>query len=336
MIYFVYEKNMEDNLFINTLKQKLVNLELVSRETQQGGWNTILEKIFKFWIDYFKLSLSALKKSSKGDILMTWQVFVGVITGIIIKTLFIKRRLIILSFIYRPRKNRIINYIRFNLTKFGIAAAEKVICYSSYEAAHYTKLFCLKTTKFLFVQLGKTYENFTIAKSITQNNYIFSAGQSNRDFETLIDSVENLGISLIIASTSKIIVSQKLKSNISLVQLTGNSFNKILSNARLVIVTLKDTDYSSGQIVLINALAFGKCVIITETNWSKDYIVHGDNAWLVPPNDSQALSSAIDYLLKNDNIREKIEENARKSYLEYLNGEAFAKRLIKSMENNFQ
>lgn len=85
----------------------------------------------------------------------------------------------------------------------------------------------------------------------------------------------------------------------------------MLSSA-LVVIPLKDIDYSSGQAILINAMALRKCVIITEATWSKDYLVHGCNAWLVPPRDAKKLSEAINLLLRDVEKRNRIGVNARK------------------------
>jgi len=328
MIYFVYEKNMEDEVFLNSLKGSLNSLELISAETATGGWNSLTEKIFKFWKDYFILSLTAIKKSKSGDTIITWQVFLGVVTGLLIKIFRMKRELIILSFIYRPRSNKLINRLRYLVTRFGLSSAKKIICYSEYEKVRYTELFNFVSGKFYSTSLGKTYIVSTPVEKESKK-YIFSAGQSNRDYDVLIRSIYNIDINLLIATSNEIKIPSKLKTKVKVQQLHGSDFQEALNKSLITILPLKDIDYSSGQVVLINAMALGKCVIITDTNWAIDYLQHGINAWIVPPGDSKALSFALDYLLKNDNIRAKIEKNAKEYYETNLNGKAFAHRLIK-------
>ncbi len=333
MVHFLIEKHMIDTDFFKFLKNKgkQIIIHDVTLNTT-GGWNSSFEKIINFWRNYILLSVSSLANSNKYDTFVTWQVFVGVFTGIIIKLFGLKRKLIILSFIYRERKNIFIKFFRYYFTKFGLSAANMVICYSSYEAEYYKALFNLTKTNFVPLQLGKSFEDSFEKINNSQSDYIFSAGQSNRDYDTLIKIYDKIELPLLIATTNKLIIPSFLGEKISLKQLTGEEFQKALYYAKIVVIPLCSTNVSSGQIVLINAMAYGKCVIITEANWTKDYLTHGENAWIVPPKDSKALAEAIRYISINDNIRKKIGDNAREYYKQNLSGEAFANRLIKIIE----
>ncbi len=333
-MHLIVEEHMIDNSFINSMKEydpKIVLIKLKFSKT--GGWKFFIDKLINFWINYLVLSFLALRSSKKKDILITWQVFVGVITGIMIRIFCLKRRLIILSFIYRPRNNRFINFIRLHITKYGLKSADKVICYSQYEMDTYNELFRFRKPKFYYVQLGRTYELNSYKGSEINKNYVFSAGQSNRDYDTLIKSMKFVNIDLIIATTNNLNIPSDIKENILVMQLANEKFQSALLNSILMVIPLDEIEYSSGQIVLINAMALGKCVIITETKWTKDYITHGENAWLVPPKNERALADAINNLLNDSKLRSSIGQKAQHYYNSKLNGKEFGKRIIEIIKN---
>ncbi|MFC1628381.1 glycosyltransferase [Gemmatimonadota bacterium] len=292
-----------------------------------GGWNSLLDKLWHFWRMYIGIAVSGLKSTKTGDTLITWQVFVGVIVGLLIRIFKLRRKLIILSFIYKPRKNWLVNRLRFLITRMGLRAASKVVCYSSSEERAYSQLFSLPDTEFCFVPLGKTFVAEVSASLLADDATLFAAGQSNRDYQTLLDAMANVDAKLTIATTNQVIVPDYLADRINVEPLEGVDFRMRMATSSLVILPLEDTGYSSGQIVLINAMAQSRCVIMTQSTWSSDYVIHGRDVWLVPPKDSNALAEAIRALLNDPIRREHIGHHARECYDKSFNGARFGERI---------
>lgn len=195
---------MKDDPLIDALRKNYSGLKVVEAcFPKLGGWNSFMDKLLSFWFNYFRLCLSGLRSSNKSDTIITWQVFVGVMTGLIMKALGLKRRLVVMSFIYRPRKSKVANKLRFLITKLGLSSAWKVVCYSQHEVSTYSRLFGFQDARFCFVQLGKTFTADHL-DLLSTNGQIFSAGQSNRDYETLIESMCNVDARLLIATTNSI------------------------------------------------------------------------------------------------------------------------------------
>jgi glycosyltransferase involved in cell wall biosynthesis len=90
--------------------------------------------------------------------------------------------------------------------------------------------------------------------------------------------------------------------------------------ARKVVIPLKDVAFSSGQTVLLENLALGRPVVVTDALPVRDY-VSADVATLVPPGDPAALRKALDTDVPAYNAA--VAEHVRRNF----SIEGFARRL---------
>ncbi len=71
----------------------------------------------------------------------------------------------------------------------------------------------------------------------------------------------------------------------------------------------------------------GKPVIASDSPGIRDYVVHGQNAWVVPPEDPVALREAIRYLLENRELSEKLGKSAREFCINQCSLPVYGQRL---------
>lgn len=129
-------------------------------------------------------------------------------------------------------------------------------------------------------------------------NYIFSGGDSLRDYPTLLKAVAGLDIPVIIATRLKLSASVSIPSNVVVKPVSAGEFRKLMAGARLVVFPLRtDAIRTSGQQSYLNAMALGKPVIVTDTTDAPYYIEHEKTGVLAPSGDAAALREAIGNLL---------------------------------------
>ncbi len=87
-----------------------------------------------------------------------------------------------------------------------------------------------------------------------------------------------------------------------------DNMSEILANSTLVCLP----SYREGlPKVLIEAAACGKAIVATDAPGCREIVQHGVNGFLVPVKDASALAEAIEKLLRDDSLREKMGKKGR-------------------------
>ena len=171
----------------------------------------------------------------------------------------------------------------------------------------------------LFVPFGATLDA-SLAEGATDGGYIFSGGDSYRDFDLLADAVRGLDVVVQVATSTwqpKVDPPSNLK---LLGWIPKEEFDRHLLGATVVVTALQQAPRCAGLNSYINAMLFGKVVIVTDTPGVRDYVDDGVTGLVVSP-EPGALRAAIEWALAPENrdtvaqMRSKAQEVARERFL---------------------
>lgn len=81
----------------------------------------------------------------------------------------------------------------------------------------------------------------------------------------------------------------------------GHELYNEIANCFAVVVPLVDTNISAGQTVFIQAMMFGKLIIVTESNTISEYVQDQVNGLVIKKN-PEALREAMNWLMIKDCI----------------------------------
>lgn len=157
--------------------------------------------------------------------------------------------------------------------------------------------------------------------------YVLSIGYNKRDWDTLIKAYEKLDTEVelhLLGNDSwksdnpniKILPPVPVKEMMQMIQ--GSLFG---------VLPLKWFNYSYGQMTLMQQMAMGKAVIVSEVPSVKDYATHNVDACFYPPEDADALAKQMQYLLEDDSRRENIGREAARTIKEKINEEIMAREI---------
>lgn len=104
-----------------------------------------------------------------------------------------------------------------------------------------------------------------------------------------------------------------------------------MHNSFCVVIPLKDTTISSGQLVLLQALYMRKPIICTRGSGIADYLEDGRNALLVD-NNKKAWLKAIERLYGDKELCLKLGENGYKDYMAKHRTELLARNIASLLE----
>jgi glycosyltransferase involved in cell wall biosynthesis len=192
--------------------------------------------------------------------------------------------------------------MRKRFTEFCCGKATIIFVYSRGELAEYSMIFPAIASKLRFVRYGRNYEVFGNKGFSDGTDYVASGGISNRDFNTLAEalsllSLEGFPVNCKIATRighepiRKVPPGMEVRYDIRIDQ-----FGDFLKNSRLVVLPLKQTQLSSGHMVLLEAMSIGKPVIVADTPAVRDY-VSPDTVILYEPENPIDLAGRIRYAI---------------------------------------
>ena len=105
-----------------------------------------------------------------------------------------------------------------------------------------------------------------------------------------------------------------------------------LGNCYAVILPLDDENISSGQLVILQAMMFGKPVIVTRNKTVTDYIIDGYNGYVIEKNE-ESLKIVIKKI-ENRDIYESISHNTREYFEKNFSLYSMGLEVANFIENN--
>jgi len=144
-----------------------------------------------------------------------------------------------------------------------------------------------------------------------EGGYAFAAGKTGRDYPLLAQAVADTGVDVVVLGSASSVEGVEFPPNVTV--LTDEPYERyleLLYGCDFVIVPLSDSKSSRGQVVILEAMAVGKPVIATDGVGTVDYIDTGDNGVLVPPDDPEALRSAVTRLGTDAALRARLSRSA--------------------------
>lgn len=146
---------------------------------------------------------------------------------------------------------------------------------------------------------------------------ICSAGLECRDYPTLIQVAHGLDLEVVIAAGSPFskrrdtTAQVAIPANVTVNRLTQFELRQLYADSLFVVVPLYNVDFQAGVTVILEAMAMAKAVICTGTSGQTDVVIEGETGLYVPPEDPKALRKAIDYLLANPQVAERMGQAGR-------------------------
>ena len=93
--------------------------------------------------------------------------------------------------------------------------------------------------------------------------------------------------------------------------------DQLLSESTCYVISLLETEGSSGRVRLSHAIHLGVPVIVTATCGIEEYVIDAVTAIVVPPGDPEALKKAILRLMGDSVLQSALAENARRHAEKY-------------------
>ena len=250
-----------------------------------------------------------------------------------------RRTLIVFeTLIITPRRSPLAD--AFYQRYFGLILSliDVAICHSSAETARYAAAFPRARCRFVFVPFGTTVNGAAALREATASlpaarRRIVTAGRSGRDYATLAAAISGLPCRLTIICDLAAPVEQVARTEA--IEIVRNVFDqnylKCLADALFVVVPLAVDDISAGQLVLLQASALGRAIIITRTATTPEYATDEEDALFVDLGDVGQMRAAIKRLLEDDGLRARLGAGALARFGREHSTAAYVRNLVQAI-----
>jgi glycosyltransferase involved in cell wall biosynthesis len=201
---------------------------------------------------------------------------------------------------------------RLKLASWSLRRIDRILVYFK-DSSVFQRRFGLPAERFYYVPFK--INSIELIEKVTPNDggYIFCGGRSRRDFATLFAAVAPLGYPVKVVTSSEAEMRPHGSSMAGLevppnVEVSTNDqspafFVQTMAAARLVVIPIvRDSTTQAGIGVYLQAMALGKCVIVSQSLGVSDVLTCRE-AMIVPPGDAPALRDAIERAWNDDALR---------------------------------
>ena len=232
-------------------------------------------------------------------------------------TLYHRPRHVILQFIMREKRPAWRSRLKYAFMRWCFSSVHLAVCSSRAECRYYARVFGWPASKLAFIPLHT--DPRLLEQATSEGNFVIAAGRTFRDYPTLIEAFRSLDTSLVIVA-GRANADLAATPNITVrFDIPGPELVALMARSIAVALPLEEREISIGQSVLLQAMTLGKPVIATRVPGTEDYIEHMETGILVPPRDPAAFREAVQMIINDAALRERLGRAARMRVLaEYL------------------
>jgi glycosyltransferase involved in cell wall biosynthesis len=240
------------------------------------------------------------------------------------------RHLMIVHVISEPKKT-------FFLDWLGVQSAiDRFITYSRWQQRFIEDRWKLGRDRVLWTPFMVDQEFFTpkrVMPGSSARPQICAVGLERRDYETLLQAVEDLDVHVVIAAASpwskreEGVRTRTVPSNVTVRKFTQYELRQLYADSCFMVMPLENVKFQAGVTAILECLAMGKPVICSRVPGQTDVVVEGENGRYVPPEDPSTLSSEIRQLLSRPQEAVRLGANGRNLVESKMNLDLYVQRL---------
>jgi glycosyltransferase involved in cell wall biosynthesis len=311
---------------------------------QSSSWRQATHSIYKAPQEKREKSslpplLEALKlfnRSNSFDVIVTMGARESLYYGLL--SWLIRRRsgqILTEFFVDEERKGNLIWRLKNALYTIVVRNALGVLTNSSAEVEIIAQRFGLEREELRYVPMHSNIQEPRFHK--TDEGYILAAGRTLRDYPVLMQAAEEIPAPIHVVCGAGDLRSRAVPANIRIhTEIPRDVYLDLLKRCAFAVLPLIPAPRSTGQVVALEAMAFGKPVVATHVVGMTDLIEDGETGFLVDPGDTASLAKRCRQLLDQPELRKDMGLNALQAVRDQFLIEQHAKTKLKAIHELWQ
>ncbi len=216
---------------------------------------------------------------------------------------------------------------RQRLARGVLKGVDCFIVHSREEVTAYSSWLDLPPGKFEFVPLQRAMRPIVIAEE-QGAPFLLSMGSAHRDYKLLFSVLRELGYPSVIVAGAHAVAGLDVPPNVEIRSgLSAEECYALVQRSRVSVVPIANRHTASGQVTMLDAMMFGRPLVVTECPSSVDYVTDNHDALLVRHGDHDHLKLALQTLWEDSSLRESIGRAARVTASNRFSDEAIGKAM---------
>jgi Glycosyl transferases group 1 len=222
--------------------------------------------------------------------------------------------------------------LKVAVQRFGYATVDRMCVSARCEIDVYAARLGVPINRFRFVPWHTNVLNPRWCQP--SGAYFFAAGRTGRDWATLAEAARGLDVAVTVVCTGQDAARVRFPPNVTvLTDIPYAKYRELLEGATAVLVPLKQHVFSSGQVVILEAMALGKPVIASRVLGSEDYIVDGTDGMLVTAGSAPELRQAMERIVADPSRIQRLGRAAVDKVLRAHTLEQYARSLLQVVDD---
>ncbi|MTI98601.1 MAG: glycosyltransferase family 4 protein [Marinobacter adhaerens] len=237
-------------------------------------------------------------------------------------------KIIAVDFQFSKPKKGFISQIKSAVWKFAWSKVDLVLGHMKYNI-YLNKYYGIDDSKFYYIPFKVNGLNAMDECMSYESDYIFSGGYSWRNYDLLFRAMAQLPdirLRLLTLKKERLTIHNTyfkdadLPDNVTVFEhdLNPGTWMEEISKSRCVVLPISpDAICSNGISVALQAMALGKCLIITNCPAVEGIFIDRVDCFIVDPADTDGMAKVISEVVNNSELRRKVAEAGRLKALSY-------------------
>jgi glycosyltransferase involved in cell wall biosynthesis len=228
---------------------------------------------------------------------------------------------------------------RRSLIRAALASTARVICLGRWQYEHAVARIGLDPARVVTVPVPIDERFFAPQPYSSREPLVLTVGKDDaRDFVTFAAAVDGLDAQVQLVAPPRIVRDLRVPANARVDVVSHAQLRDLYSRAAVVVVPQRRDGWlygseGAGITALLEGAASARPLVVTERELLRDYVTHDENALVVPAEDPTALRGAIERVLGDATLGERLGTAGRARIERTHTTRGFAERLAPILED---
>ncbi len=209
-----------------------------------------------------------------------------------------------------------------------VRGASLNVLFSRFQVTAYARRFHLPEERFVYIPYQSSHSKRP-PRQDPFGDYIFSGGNSARDYETLCEAVRGSGMRVLVTTSQpELFAGLEIPPEIEFRPAVEPEFTRLMAGSLFSVMCLTPCrDRGYGEQTILNSGWHGRAMVVADDVSAADYIVEGETGFVVSPCDVEALRARMLDLWRDRERARRMGEAAHEHVKAHFTHDIFIRRL---------